>query len=153
MSRISRIAAILVLALLAQGALGQATLYKSILKDGRVVYGEKPAPDAVKVEAIKTDTSKQGIVPPTAKESTAAQQLNDAQERKAAAGERVRALEEKVKQAEAALAAGKEPEPGERSGTAGGGSRLNDSYWERQKALEQAVGQAKAELANARAGR
>ena len=37
---------------------------------------------------------------------------------------------------------GKEELPGERLGTAGGGTRLSDAYWSRQKALEDAVGAA-----------
>ena len=48
-----------------------------------------------------------------------------------------RQAEEAVRKAEAALANGKEPLPGERIGTAGGASRLNDAYWERQKKLKE----------------
>jgi hypothetical protein len=48
-----------------------------------------------------------------------------------------------LKNAEAALAAGKEPLPGERTGTVGGGSRLNEAYFARQKSLEDAVAAAR----------
>ena len=41
-----------------------------------------------------------------------------------------------LQQAEAARELGVEPQPGERIGTVGGGSRLSDEYWERQKRLE-----------------
>lgn len=44
-----------------------------------------------------------------------------------------------LQQAEAALQLGVEPQPGERLGTVGGGSRLSDEYWERQKRLEEDV--------------
>src|SRR5258706_15201301 len=36
-------------------------LYKSILPDGRIVYGDKPAPGAAKVIESRPDTSKAGI--------------------------------------------------------------------------------------------
>ena len=38
--------------------------------------------------------------------------------------------------AEAARESGVEPLPGERLGIVGGGSRLSDEYWERQKRLQ-----------------
>ena len=56
-----------------------------------------------------------------------------------------------MSKAEAAQAAGKEPLAGEHVGTAGGGQRLTDTYWDRQKQLEQDVTAARAELAAARA--
>jgi hypothetical protein len=52
-------------------------------------------------------------------------------------------------QLERALAArerGAEPLPGERSGTAGGQSRLGDAYWERQKRLDAEVERARKRL-------
>jgi hypothetical protein len=153
MCPISRFAAFLALALTAQLALAQATMYKSILPDGRVVYSEKPAAGAVKVEEMKVDTGKKGIVPATPRDIEAARQAGAAQQRGDAATATLRAQEDKVKQAEEALAAGREPQPGERIGIAGGGSRLTDGYFERQKRLEQAVEEAKAELAKARGGR
>ena len=153
MRHISRIGAVLVLMLAAHSALAQTTLYKSTLPDGRVIYGEKPAAGAVKVEEMKADTSKRGVVPPSKKEIDGARASEQAAARGEAQGAAVRAAEERVKQAETALAAGKEPEPGERTGTAGGASRLNDSYWERQKRLEQAVEQARADLERARGGK
>ena len=152
MRHISRIGAILVIALAAHLAFAQTTLYKSTLPDGRIVYGEKPAAGAVKVEEMKADTSKKGVIPPSSRELEAARQAGFAKARGEASGTALRAAEEKVKQAEAELVAGKEPQPGERTGTAGGGSRLNDSYWERQKKLEQSVDQARAELEKMRGG-
>ena len=56
-------------------------------------------------------------------------------------------------QARTQLETGKEPLPGERTGTAGGGSRLNDSYWARQASNEQAVARAQSRLDAAVAAR
>jgi hypothetical protein len=50
-----------------------------------------------------------------------------------------RAAQEALKAAEARRDAGVESEPGERSGTAAGGSRPTESYFARQAILEQEV--------------
>jgi hypothetical protein len=57
-----------------------------------------------------------------------------------------REAEEALRKAEEALANGKEPLPDERIGTAGGTSRLTDSYWARQSRLEQDVIKAREKL-------
>jgi hypothetical protein len=51
-----------------------------------------------------------------------------------------------LEQAQAAREAGVEPQPGERIGIVGGGSRLSDEYWKRQKRLEEAVDLARKRL-------
>lgn len=53
--------------------------------------------------------------------------------------EEARAAEIALRAAEAKRDQGAEPQEGERSGTAAGGSRLNDSYLSRQAALEREV--------------
>jgi len=65
--------------------------------------------------------------------------------------ERLREADAELRAANAALAQarkrlelGKEPLPGERTGTVGGMSRLNDAYWARQAENEAAVKEAKA---------
>ena len=144
-----RYASILSLALLvalAQSAPAQ-TLYKSTLPDGSVVYGDKPAPGAVKSEEQKPDTSKQGIVPPKA--PTTAAKKTEANPKE----ERIRAAEKALKDAEAAQAAGKEPTAGDRLGTVSGNQRLTEEYWARQKQLEQGVEQARANLEKVKAGK
>ena len=55
-----RVAAGAVCALLLLPAVAQ-TLYKSIMPDGRVVYGDKPVRGAAKVEESQADTSKSGL--------------------------------------------------------------------------------------------
>ena len=67
--------------------------------------------------------------------------------------DRVRRLEIALHDAEVALAMGKEPQPNETQGTAGGGQRLTDGYWARQKRLETNVEQARRNLENARSGK
>lgn len=113
------------------------TVYKSTMPDGRVIFGDRPEAGAVKVESSKPDTSKTGVqlAPPGA--AGKVEEMAARRERDQGRQERRREAEEAVRRAEAAVANGKEPLPSERIGTAGGGSRLNDSYWARQKKLQQ----------------
>ena len=139
-------------AVLAQPAAAQV-LYKSTLPDGRIIYGDKPADDAVKVEETRLDTKKGGIGGTTPREQEALKDLEKARQQREAGGEKVQAAEQALRNAEAARAAGKEPLEGERIGTAGGASRLGENYYERQRKLEEAVDKARRELDAARAGK
>jgi hypothetical protein len=134
-------AAVLVLALAAAPVLGQV-IYKSTMPDGGVIYGDAPAPGAVKVESTTVPRST-GVAPVTPKEQSG---LEARQQERLNAIETARAAlqdaEEALKEAQAAREAGREPQEGEHQGTAGGGSRLTESYFERQQALETAVAQA-----------
>ena len=120
------------------------------MPDGKVVYGEKPEPGALRVETVTAPPPKSGITIVTPAEKKQVDQrirqrsaVDDAKRRQ------VDDARQQLQQAEAALEAGKEPLPGERLGIAGGGSRLTDAYWARQKNLEQAVQSARARLDNA----
>lgn len=140
----------LVLLTFAAGVSAQP-VYKSIMPDGKVVYGEKPAAGAARVETIAPPPAKTGVTGLTAEEKARAAKL--ARERAAAAaaaeksGQALQAARKALAQAEAAQAAGKEPLPSERQGIAGGGSRLTEAYFARQKSLEAAVAQARKRLA------
>jgi hypothetical protein len=127
------------------------TLYKSTMPDGKVIYADKPAPGAVKVETSKPDTSKKGVVPSSAREAEVLQQFEKARMEREAAEEKVRSAEQALREAEAARDAGKEPLATERLGTAGGTSRITEAYWDRQRKLEEAVEQARRNVESARA--
>lgn len=140
------------LALLAYAAAASAQpVYKSTMPDGKVVYGEKPVAGAARVETIEPPPAKTGVTGLTPEEKARAEKL--ARERAAAAaaaaksGNALDAARKALAQAEAARDSGKEPLPSERSGIAGGGSRLNQAYFERQKSLEAAVAAARKRLA------
>jgi len=70
------------------------------------------------------------------------EQLDRAYAEVQAAGAALKAAEAKRDQAE-------EPQPGERTGTAGGFSRLNDAYFARQQAVEQEIAAARKRLEDA----
>src|SRR5512134_1024394 len=104
-----------VAALLAQSAAAQV-LYKSTMPDGRIVYGDKPAPDAVKVEETRPDISKGGIGGVTRREKEALKELEKARAQREAGQDKVQAAERALRNAEAARDAGKEPLESERIG-------------------------------------
>jgi len=125
------------------------TLYKSTMPDGRVIYGDKPAQDAEKVEETRPDISKGGIGGSTPREAAALNKLEKGRQQREVKDDRISNAEKAVRSAEAARDAGKEPLPGERIGTAGGASRLTDAYWQRQKSLEENVEKARRGLEQA----
>ncbi len=134
----------------ASGAFAQ-TVYKSTMPDGKVVYGEKPAPGATRVDKMDPPPAKTGVTGLTPEEKARAEQQSKQRAATAAAAaqseQRSDELRKQLQQAEAARDAGKEPLPAERLGIAGGGSRLTEEYFKRQKALEDAVATARKRLA------
>ena len=139
-------------ALLLQPAAAQ-TLYKSTMPDGRVLYGDKPAPGAANVEEIQPDTGKGGLGGTTAREQEMLNDMERARLQREAGQDKVQEAARALKDAEAAREAGKEPLENERIGTSGGASRLTDSYFERQRTLEEAVERARRELDEARSSK
>jgi len=141
------------------GSVAQAqTLKKYITPDGKTVYSDTPVPGAKEVGEIKAppklDPSSRSQAQGTAqKEAQEVKALDKRLEDRAAQRSRVEAAEAKLEEAKRTLADGKEPLPGERIGTAGGASRLNDAYWQRQKANQQAVENAQRALDAARAAK
>lgn len=147
-----KLASLLIAAALLQPAAAQV-LYKSTMPDGRIVYGDKPQPDAVTVEETRPDISKRGIGGTTPREKEVLREMQKSRAQREAGQDKVQAAEQAVRNAEAARASGKEPLEGERIGTAGGSSRLSETYYDRQRKLEDAVEKAQRELEAARAGR
>ncbi|HTS51876.1 MAG TPA: DUF4124 domain-containing protein [Burkholderiales bacterium] len=122
------------------------TIYKSTMPDGRVIYGTEPARGAKRVETMKPPPDSTGVQPVAPQDTQKLEQRTMQRERQEQRQDEVQQAEKALRDAEAAQAAGKEPLPGERMGTAGGGSRLTDEYWDRQKSLEAAVAEARKRL-------
>jgi hypothetical protein len=131
--------ACLMIAVLFVQPVAAQTVYKSTMPDGSVVFGDEPQPGAAKVQSSVPDTADTGveIVQPGA--ARALQKMEEERKDEESAVDDKRQAEQDLKKAEEARANGKEPLPGERIGTAGGASRLDDKYWKRQKLLEQDV--------------
>ena len=146
-SRVFAPICLIAMALLSQSVVAQ-TVYRSTMPDGSVIFGDQPAQGAAKVETSRPNTSDSGVqvIAPGA-EDELQQMQSEREEGQAQVDERGQA-EKALRQAEEALASGKEPLPGERIGTAGGSSRLNDAYWARQNRLQQNVDSARRRLDN-----
>jgi len=158
-----RILTILACGTLAFAATASAqNIYRYVFPDGRVVYSDSPVPGA-KLQGTVTPPPPPMSPPPGAAErsgppSSASKAQggaapDDAIARLAAADRNVQDATRELEEARARLAAGQEPLPGERTGTAGGTSRLNDDYWARQQSLKDAVAAAQANLDRAIAAR
>ena len=145
-----RLALLLItLALAATAAQGQA-VFRSVMPDGSVVYGDKPAPGAKEAREVSLpppNISKPPPAQPSAPATTSRQPAAESPD------DQVRNAERELQKAKAALETGREPLPGERIGTAGGASRLTDAYFERIKSLENAIAGAQKKLDDALARR
>lgn len=151
---------VIVSALLCAGAAAQDKIYKVRMPDGRILFTDRPPPGA-RIE------SEREVPPPTSPapaQSDRDTQLRALQQEAAQAGERsrersaqleqafvaVQAAEQELETARQQLQAGREPQPGERIGTARGGTRNTPAYEQRVAGLERKVAEAESKLAKAR---
>ena len=138
---------LIALALTATAAQAQA-VFRSVMPDGRIIYGDKPAPGAKESKQVNLPPPNiSAPTPPGSGGPTSQQQAADA------ADASVRAAQQQLQAAKAALETGREPREGERIGTAGGASRLTDAYFQRIKTLEAAIAAAQKQLDDAFARR
>jgi hypothetical protein len=146
------------LLLLTAGVLQAQEIKKYITPDGKTIYSDVPVPGAREAGAIAQPQA----VDPEAREQAEESAREEAQraeefarraQEESSGQASVEEAEQQLEEAQNVLANGKEPLPGERKGTAGGGSRLTDAYYIRQKANEQAVIEAQRALDAARARR
>jgi hypothetical protein len=133
--------------LLAAGGAYAGAVYKSTMPDGKVLYGNAPAPGAKKIEKMITNTQDAGVRIGTPEEKANVERRGgERQDEAARRQDEIEAARNALNQAEAELKAGKEPREGERSANARGGTRLNEEYFARQKQLEDNVAEARKRL-------
>lgn len=139
------------------------SIYRSVMPDGRIIFGDKPAPGAKESKPVvlrpsNTSTpgptsSPSGGSKPAAAGAPGRQQLIDA------ANADLLEARKNLEQARATLEANREPKPDEQMGTTksgkggSGGMRTTDAYDQRIKALEQDVATAQRQLDEAQARR
>ncbi len=129
------------------------SIYKSVMPDGRVMYGQQPQPGARTVEKSTINVGDTGINPVSKAEIESINRR--AQERSRVLDETLKSVqtaETDLRVAEVDREAGIEPLPGERLGIVGRGTRLSEAYWRRQQILEERVDTARQLLKNARQG-
>lgn len=147
---------------------GATTLYRQVMPDGRIVYSDKAIQGGKIDHTIKVDPAIKGnlwtteagpkpVIAPQV-EHTPIKRANTpplpGRKRSVdeANSEVIRA-EMLLEDAKKRLEAGAEPLPGERTGNASGGSRLNEAYHARQRALVKGVADAEAALKKAQSER
>jgi len=141
-------------ALAAATALAQQPIFRSVMPDGRIIYGDKPAPGAK--EATQVSLPPPNIASPTQPGEAGASSQQQALD---TADAEVQDTQRALDAAKAALEAGREPQEGERVGTtinkgrATGSTRASDAYVQRIQALEDAVAAAQKNLDDALARR
>lgn len=138
---------------------GATTIYRQVMPDGRILYSDKlqkgakierTVPLEPPVQAMASTSAAPGVHiqrSPAGSETGPPAMLRARDEADMALMKAEMLLEETRKR----QAAGVEPLPGERTANVGGGSRLNQAYWERQEALAQDVAAAEEALREARA--
>jgi hypothetical protein len=143
---------------------GAGTIYRHVMPDGRIVYADRMLPGGRIDHTITVDRPIKGniwTVEPSSNPALTSSNRRTSIKRVAvppvpgkrmtldeATSEVIRAemqLEDAKRQQEAGI----EPLPGERTGNAAGGSRLNEAYFERQKLLAKYVGYAETMLKKA----
>jgi multidrug efflux pump subunit AcrA (membrane-fusion protein) len=124
------------------------TIFRSVMPDGRIVFGDKPAPGAKESKPMTVSPTNVSTPGPTSSSGPSARQqaLDNATNEMLAA-------QQNLDRARAALESGREPLPEERVGMKGGGMRTTEAYDQRIKALEQDVQAAQKQLSDAQTKR
>ena len=141
-----RVALILLFMVVCAGVHAQ-TIYRSVMPDGKIVFGDKPAPGAKESKPVALRPSNISTPGPTSGGGPSPQQ-----QVLEGAASNVNAAQQNLDRARAALEAGREPTPEERIGTKSG-VRTTDAYDQRLKTLEQDVANAQKQLEDAQVRR
>lgn len=131
----------LIVLLSALGATAHAqTIYRSVMPDGKIVFGDKPAPGAKESKPVVQRPPNISTPGPTSAGAPSSRQ----QALEGAVGD-VNTAQRQLDRARAALEAGRAPSAEERIGTKTG-MRTTEAYDQRIKSLEQDVGTAQKQL-------
>jgi hypothetical protein len=141
-----RLALILFFAALCAIAQAQ-TIYRSVMPDGKIIFGDKPAPGAKESKPMALKPPNTAQPEPTSAQpgSNAGGAAPSRQQALESASGEVNAAQQNLDRARAALEAGREPTPDERIGTKTG-MRTTEAYDQRIKMLEQDVANAQRQL-------
>jgi hypothetical protein len=137
---------------------GAQQVYKSVDQQGKVIFSDKPPADAKSVTPveIKPGPSEADVREAVARERALGQAASQVGKPRAGAGQNrtsgVADAKAELAGAERRLDEAKQIGPGDRKGTASGGSRLSEDYRQRVQAAEAAVEKARKRLKQAQAG-
>ena len=139
---------LLLLLVLAAPALPAQGVYRSVMPDGKIVYGSKPEPGAKESKQVNLPPANISVPTPRGPAATPTPPGSSDSD--------IKNAQQALDAARAALEAGREPQEGERIGVARKGgaanSQLNDAYYQRIRTLESAVTAAQTRLDAAQRG-
>src|SRR3954469_12981545 len=124
-------------------------MFRSVMPDGKIVYGDKPAPGAKETKQL--NLAPLNIASPPQAPDTV-QTTNPADPAPVDKNAEINAARQRLEAAQKALNEGREQREGDRIGVAKGGggtSRLSETYLDRVKTLEDAVAAAQQQLESA----
>mgnify|MGYP001546690587 FL=1 len=141
----------LICLLAVSGSLTAQQVYRSVDEQGNVSYSGEPPANAQAVETISVDPGPSADQRREAEKRAsemeqAAQGAVESASESEARRQMVREAQENLMSAEKALEEAKVVGPGDRKGTASGGSRLTEAYQERVEAAEADVAAARKNL-------
>lgn len=140
----------LALALAATAAQAQV-VFRSVMPDGSVIYGDMAEPGARESKRVTLPPPNISVSPPAPAKKTPAPASAAAPPKPPAASPDalVMSAEQELRKAQAALTSGRDETDGDRIHLKGGGTRLTDAYYERIKSLEAALAAAQKKLEDA----
>jgi hypothetical protein len=139
---IMRLALILLVSALCATAQAQ-TIYRSVMPDGKIVFGDKPAPGAKESKPVAQRPPNISVPGPTS-----GGEVSPRQQTLEATTNDVNAAQQNLDRARAALEAGREPSADEHIGTKTG-MRTTEAYDQRIRGLEQDLATAQRQLDDA----
>lgn len=145
--------------LIGSGVAWPQQIYKSTDQQGKVIYSDQLPADAKSVEPVKIKHGPTKAEVRDAKErvraldKAAGEVSKSRADRQQSRSSDVANAKATLKEAERRLESAKQVGPGDRKGTAGGGNRLTESYWQRVRTAEAAVESARQKLKQAQTGK
>lgn len=141
------ISLVLLSLIVAAPVVAQDKVYRWQAEDGTIMFSDTPPAD------VDTENLELQQIPPTNTASPVSEQnmqqsadqagerIDQRQQSRQAVQGELDATRTRLEQARSELEMGRQPQPGERQGKAGGGSRLSQSYFERIERQENEVKQ------------
>lgn len=128
----------------AASANAQDAIYRGVDAKGQTVYSNSPKGLAGARKIMLPEPVLAGTEPPQAAQASAGMPAAPPPLSGGGAASRAEQTQARLRDAQRAFDAGDEPAPGERLGTAGGGSRLAPSYYERRDREAKTLAEARA---------
>ncbi len=128
-------------------AMAQEKVYRWQAEDGTIMFSDTPPADVDKKNLELQSIPPTNTTSPSAEQNMqqsvdqAGERIDQRQQSRQALQNELNDTNARLEQARSELEANRQPQPGERQGSAGGGSRLTQSYFERIERQENEIKQ------------